>query len=136
MTPTRTRSLAPRTVRVPAPYMERLAPAAVQAARFMKSRRSSSSCDMCVPFMEWPEDTTGFGVRRPGAAPKAASSRRTPYKTLRIFGVRCLGTAVWVWLDRQAGAQGRRLGADPKGVPSMYDSSEVKVFHQPDGGEG
>ena len=22
------------------------------------------------------------------------------------------------------------------GVPSMYDSSEVKVFHQPDGGEG
>ena len=33
-------------------------------------------------------------VRRLGAAPKAASSRRTPYKTLRIFGVRCLGTAV------------------------------------------
>jgi hypothetical protein len=22
------------------------------------------------------------------------------------------------------------------GMPSMYDSSEVKVFHQPDGGEG
>jgi hypothetical protein len=22
------------------------------------------------------------------------------------------------------------------GVPSMYDSSEVKIFHQPDGGEG